>query len=59
MQTIGMTFDASTTAAGIGFASRIWRQPMRELLRLLDCLVPPSAARGADLPPEFFRCPPV
>jgi hypothetical protein len=59
MQTIGATFDSS--AARDNAANTTAKQRfMQQVLRLLDRLVPPP--RGADdveLPPEFFRYPPV
>jgi hypothetical protein len=59
MPTIGAKFDSSATRRN---AANTPAKPrfMQQVLRLVDRLVPPpGAAADAELPPEFFRYPPV
>jgi hypothetical protein len=59
MRAIGTTFDGAVAPRSGDIASGIWRI-RRAALQLLDRLVPPRGdAHDSELPPEFFKYPPM
>jgi hypothetical protein len=58
MRAIGARFD--DLAATIGVGAPDLQRLLREVVRILDHLLPPRrGASHAELPPEFYKYPPV